>query len=86
MICKICGKPLKQAQWKNNNTLKSCPHCSLENGEQHVYYAYPDRFGETPKRATPKHPEGPQSHCTECRPKHPAPSPHEGAIYCEELK
>ena len=38
-----------------------------ENGKEHVYYEYPEHFGTTPKRASSKRPEGPQSHCESCR-------------------
>ena len=41
--------------------------CSQNNGKEHVYYEYPEHFGTTPKRASSKRPEGPQSHCESCR-------------------
>jgi hypothetical protein len=46
---------------------KSCPRCSTKNGNEHVYYEFPDAFGVTEKRKSDKHPEGPQSYCIACR-------------------
>lgn len=66
-LCKICGKILNRSQYNKDGTLKSCPRCSTENGEEHVYYSYPDDFGTTPKRASSNRPDGPQSHCESCR-------------------
>ncbi len=65
MDCNHCLKPLNEAQYHNN--LKSCPNCSSNNGSEHVFYPYPEAFGNTPKRATSIHLDGPQSHCTACR-------------------
>jgi len=66
-ICKLCQRPLNEAQWRIIDQYKSCPRCSTENGEEHVYYKYPDDFGTTDKRSTTKHPEGAQSYCVKCR-------------------
>lgn len=66
-ICRVCGLQLNRAQYRNNEQYKSCPNCSSENGEEHVYYENPGDFGETPLRATRNHPEGPQSYCVSCR-------------------
>ena len=63
MKCKVCGKPLNVAQWSNDEQYKSCPKCSTEKGIEHVYYKYPDNFGNTEKRASTNHPDGPQSYC-----------------------
>ncbi len=65
MNCKHCNRPLNEAQYHND--LKSCPNCSTQNGEEHVFYKYPEAFGTTPLRATSVRPDGPQSHCTACR-------------------
>jgi hypothetical protein len=65
MTCKNCGKPLNETQYHDD--LKSCPNCSVNNGQEHVFYPYPEAYGTTPLRATSKHPDGPQSHCTACR-------------------
>lgn len=67
MDCKFCNKPLNEAQYKRGKTLKSCPRCSVSNGDYHVYYAYPSTFGTTLKRSTRNSPEGAQSYCTACR-------------------
>lgn len=67
MICKKCGLPLNISQYKENESYKSCPNCSKINGEEHVYFPYPDYFGTTPLRSSSSHHEGPQSHCQRCR-------------------
>lgn len=63
-MCPVCKKPLNISQWKNG--YKSCPACS-QNAGIHIFYKYPDAFGNTSLRATKKHPDGPQSHCEHCR-------------------
>lgn len=65
--CKVCGKYLNDSQYSKDGKYKSCPSCSTANGQEHVYYPYPESFGTTPKRATSNKPEGPQSYCTSCR-------------------
>lgn len=67
MKCKHCDKLLKLSQYKQNDTWKSCPNCSRANGQMHVFYRYPDKFGTTAQRSSPSHPEGAQSYCTCCR-------------------
>lgn len=68
-ICRVCGRPLNEAQYKLNEQYKSCPRCSTRNGAEHVYYENPLYFGETGKRSTSIHPNGPQSYCVACRSK-----------------
>lgn len=80
MICPVCNKPLNLSQWKNG--YKSCPACS-QNAGIHIFYKYPDAFGTTPLRATPNHPEGPQSHCEICRGGNSGP--HSSAIRCDQI-
>jgi len=67
--CKHCGLPLNQSQFKSkdNQDYKSCPYCSKIDGEEHIYYEYPDTFGTTDKRASSNYPDGPQSYCRFCR-------------------
>ena len=62
-ICKYCGKPLNQSQYNEDESYKSCPRCSKIDGEEHIYFPYPGCFGDTPKRSSDKHPDGPQSYC-----------------------
>lgn len=83
MLCRVCERELNRAQWSKDETLKSCPHCSTKDGDQHVFFKYPQNFGTTPLRATPNHPEGPQSYCTECRADSVADLRH--AIYCKDV-
>ena len=65
--CEHCGKSLHRRQWSKTKAWKSCPHCSIANGRQHIFYEYPDGFGRTDARATKDTPEGPQSYCEACR-------------------
>jgi hypothetical protein len=46
---------------------KSCPHCSVANGKEHVLHKYPQEFGKTSARITAKNPDGYQSYCISCR-------------------
>lgn len=87
VLCKHCGKPLKKAQNKhdaNGNKFKSCPKCSQDNGDIHIYYKYPDYFGTSEKRVTKQHPDGPQSYCQNCREE--IFGPHVGAFKCSDFK
>ena len=65
MNCSHCNRPLNEGQFHED--LKSCPNCSTKNGHEHVFYQYPEAFGTTPKRASSRRPDGPQSHCVACR-------------------
>lgn len=65
--CKICGRPLNKAQFSADRQFKSCPKCSTENGEEHVYYKYSEDFRTSEKRVTQNNPDGPQSYCYTCR-------------------
>ena len=67
MDCRHCKRPLSESQYRLSKAFKSCPGCSTKDGEEHVYYRYPDKFGTTDLRSSTTHPEGPQSHCSECR-------------------
>lgn len=63
MKCRVCGKPLEKSQYSKDGKYKSCPRCSVLNGEEHVYFEYPAGFGRSTKRETAIHPDGPQSYC-----------------------
>ena len=80
--CISCDKPLNSTQWRRDKQYKSCPKCSTENGNEHVYYEYPNAFGITEKRKSNKHPEGPQSHCVVCRGRGIPPN---NQILCRQL-
>ena len=67
MICQHCGRPLRKQYWSSDDHWKSCPNCSGINGNEHVFYRYPDDFGTTSARATDRRPEGPQNYCSACR-------------------
>lgn len=66
-LCKVCGKLLSSSQYSLDKKYKSCPRCSQENGDEHVYYEYPECFGTTLKRSSSNSPEGAQSYCESCR-------------------
>ena len=67
MDCAHCDRPLHRTQWADGKNWKSCPGCSQAHGAEHVFLRYPAAFGTTPRRASLRHPEGPQSHCERCR-------------------
>jgi hypothetical protein len=86
--CKHCGKPLKESQFiydqSGDAVFKSCPQCSANHGNEHIYYQYPGDFGTTDKRASEPHSDGPQSYCERCRANQSGP--YTGAILCSEMK
>lgn len=83
MRCKHCGKPLNQSQYAQGGSLKSCPKCSTEDGEEHIFYSYPGAFGQSEKRASASIPDGAQSWCTLCR--GDDYGPHYGGFRCSEV-
>lgn len=85
MLCKICGKLFSESQYSKDGKYKSCPRCSMLNGEEHVYYLYPNEFGTTAKRSSADHPDGPQSYCARHRPKGCNNMIYGNGILCSEL-
>lgn len=83
--CIVCGKPLNESQFNDDETLKSCPRCSELDGEEHIYFPYPEYFGDTTKRSSSNHPEGPQSHCYAHRGNKNRDIPA-GGIKCSEIE
>lgn len=81
--CKHCGEPLNEAQYIGAK-LKSCPKCSQDDGNEHIYYEYPVAFGTLVERITINHPDGLQSYCQNCRDNYVIP--HPGAIKCSDVK
>lgn len=65
--CAACMKKLNESQWRNDETMKSCPSCSTANGREHVFLPHPDAFGETLARSSTEDPGGSQSWCSACR-------------------
>lgn len=65
--CEVCNKPLNRSQRSRDRKWKSCPKCSALDGVHHVYYEYPDAFGESDARVSDGDPAGAQSYCTACR-------------------
>lgn len=74
-VCQFCGKPLNVSQYAQGGTLKSCPKCSAEDGEEHIFYPYPGSFGTSPKRVSASIPDGAQSWCARCRADWTGPHP-----------
>ena len=46
MNCTHCSRPLNEGQFHGN--LKSCPRCSTRNGQEHVFYPFPDAIWNNP--------------------------------------
>lgn len=84
MLCRVCGKKLSDAQYAMGERYKSCPKCSVINGEEHVFFRYPEGFGESDKRITTNHPHGAQSYCSTHRPNPNRDIPAGGKL-CSEL-
>lgn len=82
-LCKHCRKPLNQSQYSADKKYKSCPKCSVEGGEEHIYYPYPSSFGTTLLRATHNTPDGAQSYCIPCRGSETGP--YSGCLRCSIL-
>ena len=61
--CPHCDEPLNDSQ--DEQGWKSCPECSVDNGE-HVFRPLSD-FGHTETRGTGHEPDGVQSWCSSCR-------------------
>lgn len=72
MSCSCCSKKLNIGMIQKNDPVtrkkyKSCPHCSVAHGKEHIFHPYPASFGKTPARKTARNPDGYQSYCSECR-------------------
>jgi hypothetical protein len=65
--CMKCRKPLNKSQYRDSRQFKSCPACSMKDGQEHVFYPFPSEFGTTEFRVTVTTPDGAQSHCALCR-------------------
>lgn len=85
MNCKFCGKLLNTSQYLLDGKYKSCPRCSTINGEEHVFFPYPNEFGTTEKRESINHPDGPQSYCTSHRSNKNNPI-QMGGIVCSRIR
>ena len=66
-LCRVCQKLLNKSQFKSNRRWKSCPKCSTENGDVHIYFEYPKYFGQTNARVNQNNFDGAQSYCKKCR-------------------
>jgi hypothetical protein len=62
--CKACYKPLENAVYAEKRNWKSCPQCSAQNGEFHVFYEYPRAFATTETKSAAK---GAKGLCNACR-------------------
>lgn len=62
-ICKHCGIELNKALYSQDHKYKSCPKCSVNDGNEHIFLPYPEYFGVTKSRKTKANPDGAQSYC-----------------------
>lgn len=83
--CKYCGKPLNKSQYSSDETYKSCPRCSEIDGNEHIFFPYPITFGDTTKRSSDNHPDGPQSWCYSHRFNKNSPITS-GGIHCRDIE
>lgn len=65
--CIACKRRLNRSQYSEDRKLKSCPRCSTKDGREHIFYDYPDAFGQTDARVSETTPDGAQSYCATCR-------------------
>lgn len=63
-ICNACGKQLKRVVYADKRHWKSCPKCSVRNGDFHTFYEYPRAFESAEAKAAPA---VAQSSCAVCR-------------------
>lgn len=80
--CVVCSHPLNRSQYSEGKKLKSCPKCSSNDGREHVFYDYPDAFGQTDARISEATPDGAQSYCATCRTND---APIQGALRCSSV-
>ncbi len=80
--CQHCNAPLNEAQDRLAGRFKSCPHCSQNDGREHIYYSN-EKFGHTGRRVTHNNPTGIQSWCARCRGNEEGP--YRDGIRCSEL-
>ena len=65
--CNVCGIALNRSRRSKDGHWKSCPECSVRNGMEHVFWPYPDSFGESQARVSGEDAAGAQSHCAGSR-------------------
>lgn len=65
--CWHCKGPLGRSQYPPDRKWKSCPRCSTDDGEHHLYHEYPASFGQSEARESRKSEDGAQSYCIACR-------------------
>ncbi|MDB4954679.1 MAG: hypothetical protein JWO36_2248 [Myxococcales bacterium] len=80
--CIACKRPLNRSQYSEDKKLKSCPRCSSKDGREHVFYDYPDAFGQTDARVSEATPDGAQSYCGQCRTND---EPYRGSRRCSSI-
>lgn len=80
--CSTCKRALNRSQYSEGKKLKSCPRCSSNDGREHVFYDYPDAFGQTEARVSDATPDGAQSYCATCRTND---APMRGARRCSSV-
>lgn len=65
--CITCAEALARARRSADEQWKSCPNCSLEDGREHIFYRYPDDFGDTQMTAGEADAGAGDGWCAACR-------------------
>ena len=73
VACDVCGRSLDKSRRSLDGLWKACVRCSINDGTEHVFYPYPDGFGEAGGQGT-EDASGTQGDCTWCRSGRTAPS------------
>ena len=82
--CTACGKALNSSRRSAEGTWKSCANCSARDGAEHIFYRYPEGFGEIDERASGEDPVGAPSWCLLC--KAGGAAPDSSARRCGDLR
>jgi len=65
--CTVCGKVLDSSRRSPDGSWKSCPNCSARDGSEHIFYKYPDGFGESDERGSGDEQAVAPSWCLVCK-------------------
>lgn len=65
--CTVCGKVLNSSRRSPDGSWKSCPNCSARDGTEHIFYKYPDGFGESDERGSGDDQAGAPIWCLVCK-------------------
>lgn len=87
MSCSVCNQKLNSGmirKVKDGKKYKTCPHCTAQNGNEHVYHEYPSEFTTSERRKSSNNIEGWQSWCNSCRtlPKNSPSNNYKNGLTC----